>query len=216
MTRLKRRGYYEASATQNAQVSADGMAVDLTLDFRPGPVVTVTYEGDRLPAERLKELVPIEREGTVDEDLLEDSAQAIKAHLNQQGYWKADATWRRQESDGKLTIAFRITAGRQYHVADIELTGNSAVTSDDIRLLLGMKPGDLFMESKLTNGVAAVTVRYRRQGFSQVRDQDRPRPTRVTGWSRRFSSWSRGRGRWSAPSRLPGARRSRRSRSVRA
>ena len=168
VTRFKRRGYYEASATQTAQVSADGMAVDLTLDFRPGPVVTVTYEGDRLPAERLKELVPIEREGTVDEDLLEDSAQAIKAHLNQQGYWKADATWRRQESDGKLTIAFRITAGRQYHVADIELTGNSAVTSDDIRLLLGMKPGDLFMESKLTNGVAAVTVRYQRQGFSQV------------------------------------------------
>ena len=65
VTRLKRRGYYEASATQNAQVSADGTAVDLALDFQPGPVVTVTYEGDRLPAERLKELVPIEREGTV-------------------------------------------------------------------------------------------------------------------------------------------------------
>src|SRR4030095_14220559 len=119
---------------------------DLPLISQPGPVVTVTYEGDRLPPERLKELVPIEREGSVDEDLLEDSAQAIRTHLHQQGYWKADATWRRLETDGKLTLAFRITAGRQYHVADFDLTGNRAMSAEEIRPLLGMKPGDLFID----------------------------------------------------------------------
>ena len=168
VTRLKRRGYYEAAATQSAQVSDDATAVDLTLDFQPGPIVTVTYEGDRLPADRLKELVPIEREGSVDEDLLEDSVQAIKTSLNQQGYWKADATWHRQESAGKLTIAFRISAGQQYHIADLDLSGNSAVSSDEIRLLLGMRPGDLFMESRLASGAAAVTAHYRQRGFSGV------------------------------------------------
>jgi outer membrane protein assembly factor BamA len=168
IARLKRRGYYEASATQNEQVSTDSTAVDLTLNFQPGPVVTVTYEGDRLPPERLKELVPIEREGSVDEDLLEDSAQAIRTHLHQQGYWKADATWRRLETDGKLTLAFRITAGRQYHVADFDLTGNSAMSAEEIRPLLGMKPGDLFIDSKLTTGVATVAAHYQQRGFSQV------------------------------------------------
>src|SRR5262249_48642018 len=124
VARLKRRGYYEANASHDARVSEDGTAVDLTLGVEAGPLVSVTFEGDRLPAERLKELVPIEREGSVDEDLLEDSAQAIRNHLNQQGYWKADATWHRQETDGKLAIVFRITAGRQYHVADFDLSGN--------------------------------------------------------------------------------------------
>ena len=63
-------------------------SVDLTIAVRSGPAVTVRYEGDPLPADRLKELVPVERENSATEDLLEDSIVAIRAYLRQQGYWK--------------------------------------------------------------------------------------------------------------------------------
>ena len=48
--------------------------------------MTVQYAGDPLPKDKLAELVPIEREGSVDEDLLEDSSRRIKEYLRQQGY----------------------------------------------------------------------------------------------------------------------------------
>ena len=75
-------------------------AVDLTIDVETGPVVTIAFRGDPLPQDKLAELVPIAREGSVDQDLIEDSIQRIKSYLNQQGYWKADATAERQEGEG--------------------------------------------------------------------------------------------------------------------
>ena len=58
--------------------------------------------------------MPLAREGSVDEDLVEDSVQRIKRYLNQQGYWKADATVEREEGDGTLTIVFTVRKGAHY------------------------------------------------------------------------------------------------------
>ena len=99
--KLRKRGFYEASGTHRAVISEDKTAVNLAIAVRSGPSVTVRYEGDPLPADRLKELVPVERDSSVVEDLLEDSVVAIRTYLRQQGYWKADASWRREESDGR-------------------------------------------------------------------------------------------------------------------
>src|SRR5687767_6778986 len=73
---LKKKGRYEAVASlRPAGPSADGSSVDLTVDVQSGPVVTIAFEGDPLPSDKLKDLVPVEREGSADEDLLEDSSQ---------------------------------------------------------------------------------------------------------------------------------------------
>src|SRR5205814_3677595 len=76
--RLRHRGYYQASASvESATISPDRMQADLTIAVRPGPLVTVRYEGDPIAREKLAEFVPIEREGSVDEDLLEDAKNRI-------------------------------------------------------------------------------------------------------------------------------------------
>ena len=54
-----------------------------------------------LPKDQIDDLVPVEREGSVDEDLLEDSARRIEDYLRQQGYWKAEVNPpARRESTG--------------------------------------------------------------------------------------------------------------------
>ncbi len=88
-TKLRKRGFYEATASTHATISEDKKSVDLTIAVRSGPAVTVRYEGDPLPADRLKELVPVERESSATEDLLEDSIVAIRDYLRQQGTGKA-------------------------------------------------------------------------------------------------------------------------------
>ena len=55
--------------------------------------------GDPLPADRRDELVPVEREGSVDEDLLEDSSNRIEEFLRAQGYRDARAPHTRAERE---------------------------------------------------------------------------------------------------------------------
>ena len=88
----------------------------------------------RLPREKLADLVPLAREGSVDEDRVEDSVQRIKRYLNQQGYWKADASAAREEGDGTLTIVFTIRTGAQYVSAEgVEIDGNRSVPIEQLR-----------------------------------------------------------------------------------
>ena len=168
-TKLRKRGFYEATASPHATISEDKRSVDLTIAVRSGPAVTVRYEGDPLPADRLKELVPVERENSATEDLLEDSIVAIRAYLRQQGYWKGDASWRREETAEALSLVFQIKKGMRYFVAEpVQLSGNQAIPADELRTMIGLKPGELFVESGLSGASAAITELYRQRGFASA------------------------------------------------
>ncbi|HEU4927784.1 MAG TPA: POTRA domain-containing protein [Vicinamibacterales bacterium] len=168
--RLKKRGYLQAEASHSSRVSEDGRVADVTIDVQSGPTVTVTFEGDQLPSDKRNELVPFEREGSVDEDLREDSVQRIRDYLNQEGYWKADVIPRQQESDDALAIIFTVRKGPVYRVASegVQIIGNSGLSLDEIRPLLVLKPGDLYVASHLDATVGALVRLYRTRGFRWV------------------------------------------------
>lgn len=167
---LRRTGRYEATATYRADVSADRTRVNLNVDVQPGPFVTLRFEGDPLPQDRLDEFVPIEREASVHPDLIEDSEVRIRNYLAQEGYWRAGVTSRTEEADGRLAIVFTIRRGLQYRLAEgLELRGNQALSDVEIRSLLPrLAPGDVFVESNLDAARAAVDALYRVRGFAQV------------------------------------------------
>src|SRR4029450_4053636 len=102
--RLRRKSHYLAAGSYSARPSADLHTVDLTVSLQIGPTVTIAFEGDPIPKEKRSELVPIAREASVDEDLIEDAIQRIRTFLNQEGHWKADATAARDAGDGTLRI----------------------------------------------------------------------------------------------------------------
>jgi outer membrane protein insertion porin family len=167
--RLKRQRYYEAEGSLLALAAEDGSSVDLRVTIRPGLPVTLRFEGDPLPASRVSELAPLEREGSVDEDLIEDAETRIETFLRQQGYWKADVTPSRQQTDGALTIVFRVTRGRQYRIgAPTEISGTKAVAATELLPLIPFKVGDLFVESQLSAASTAIRGFYRDRGFAAV------------------------------------------------
>lgn len=168
---MRKRGYYQAAATEHHDVSEDGTGVRVTVDVNPGPPVTVRFEGDPIPKDRLAELVPIEREGSVDPDLIEDSAQRIRDYFQAQGYWKAEVATDRQETDGRLTIVFKVTRGVIYRVAPggIEVTGNKSISPERIKPLLKLTPGDLFVLSRLETSRGAIEGLYQSEGFATVK-----------------------------------------------
>jgi outer membrane protein insertion porin family len=180
--RLKQRRFYEAAGALRTTESEDGRSVDLAISINPGPPVTVRFEGDPIPADRLRELAPLEREGSVDEDLLEDSETRIEAYLRQEGYWKAEVGVKREQLVGSLAIVFTIARGRQYRAAGpAELSGMQAIPIADLAPLVPIKSGELFVESQLSAGVSAILNFYRSRGFatadikSAVNETDPPR-----------------------------------------
>ena len=166
---LRRSGFYLASAEHLARPRDDGRFVDVTLDVQRGPLVRLAFEGDRLPANRIRELVPVEREGSVDEDLLEDSDRRIREYLYEQGYWRAEAVHRRDESHGVQTITFTVNGGPRYIIEAIEIAGNRSIGIETLRDLLQLERGDPFVASRLERDIGAVRAAYRRLGFADLK-----------------------------------------------
>ena len=182
--KLRQDGRYEAAASQRQpQLSADGTVAELTLDVQPGPVVTIAFEGDPLPRDKIDELVPIEEEGSADEDLLEDSAHRIEQYLQSQGFWRASVEFDQRRADDTLTIVFTVQKGRQYRLAGVDVRGNTAVPIEELQPLLArLKPNEPYVAAELTAAVAAIAALYRTRGYAQVKvdaaetELDPPRP----------------------------------------
>jgi outer membrane protein assembly factor BamA len=165
---LRRRGYYEATAVARAQPRASG-GVDLDVVVEPGRLVTLAFEGDPIPESQRAELVPIEREASVDEDLLEDSKRRVDRHLKEQGHWRAETSYRREFTEGRLDVVFNVRAGPVFRIERVVVEGAEALAKAEVESLLQLKVGDLYVESMADARSAALYERYRRMGFRTVR-----------------------------------------------
>ena len=174
---VRARRYYEASFRYQATPSPDGLAVDVVVDAEIGPRVTILFtvdggapvamESDPLPDVPVVELVPVAREGSVDEDLLEDSGLRVEASLRRRGYQNARVTHqRRRDQPGELSIEFEVDRGAAYRVADVRFVGNRSVA--DPGALFGVAAGMPLVVADVEAGVAVLTERYRQLGYRAV------------------------------------------------
>lgn len=166
---LRKRGYYEAHADHELTPSDDGRSGTLAINVDAGPHVTIAFEGDPLPERVRRDLVPIEREGSMDEDLLEDSANRIREYLRGQGYRNADAEYARTPKNGELAVVFRITRGPQFRTGTVTIAGTAAIPEAELRVRLRTKPGELYTESVVGSDVASIVEAYHRRGYTQVK-----------------------------------------------
>lgn len=167
---LRERGYYEARADHQWRPEAAGGA-ELAVNVDAGAEIVVQFEGDPLSARERRELVPIEREGSVDEDLLEDAANRIREHLRAQGYRDAAVEYARTPKGNSLAIVFAVRRGPQFRTEKVEITGASAAIEAELRPLLRTRQGALFVEATIEADAATLSEQYRRRGFTQVRVQ---------------------------------------------
>ncbi len=163
------KGYYEAKILPVVRLSADQRTADLTLTVVPGPRVRVVFSGDPLPSDRRAELVPVEREGSVDEDLLEDSSNRIEEYLRALGYRDARAPHAREEKNGELVITFAVTRGQQFKVASYEISGNASLPLPEFESLLRLRDGQPFASTALDADVQVIEDVYHRRGFAAAR-----------------------------------------------
>ena len=170
------RGYYEAKIIPSIQLVDEDRVANVTLAVDPGPHVRVVFTGDPLPGDRRNELVPVEREGSVDEDLLEDSTNRIEDYLRNLGYREAKAPHTREQRDGELVITFAIRRGPQYRVAKFDIAGNTNIASSEFEMALKLRTGQPLSDSRVNDDAALVEDLYHRRGYASAKVQPTTEP----------------------------------------
>ena len=190
---VRARRYYEARFRHEVTPSPDGQTVALVLDIQTGSPVAISFsvdgapsvamESDPLPDARLEELVPVAREGSIDEDLLEDSSLRVQTHLRGLGYRDAQVRHRRLVEIGLLSIVFTVDRGPRYRVVGVRFDGNLTLTDTELRELFGVVSETPLVMADVEAGVAALTERYAQLGHLavEVRQTLEPRATSETG-----------------------------------
>jgi outer membrane protein assembly complex protein YaeT len=173
---LKRSGHYSAALTVAPRFDEADQTATVAVRLERGPRVSVQFRGDALPGDRRADLVPIAREGSADEDLLEDSAQRIVEYLRSQGYRDAQATFEREHRGDEMAITFDVTRGPLYRIARVEVTGRRSLTDTELRPILTIGEGQPFDEGALGAVVSAIQGLYARRGFLQARVQPSAQP----------------------------------------
>lgn len=165
---LRKRGYYEAVADVEPRPRDEDRLVDLVVELQQGPLVRLAFEGDPLPRERIPDLVPVEREGSVDLDLLEDAERRIRDFLQEQGYIDATAAHRRELHDGVLTVTFHVQRGPRFIIDSVEISGNASIPIERLRDLVRLERGEPYVASRLDADLLAIRNHYLRQGFPKA------------------------------------------------
>jgi len=181
---LRGKGFYEAKIGVLPRYTADNATVQLDVTALRGPHVVVELAGDPVPSARLADLVPIERENSVDQDLIEDWTGNIERHLRLQGYKDARAAAERREAGSELRIVFTVRRGPRYVIDTIDVAGNHSVEKADLLALLAplkLVPGQPFAERTVEAGVEKIRGRYLSDGFTTASAKPEYRNQRAGG-----------------------------------
>jgi outer membrane protein assembly complex protein YaeT len=174
---LERRDYLQASVDLLGMDwdRETGVAVP-SLDIRDGPRVAFETEGFRLSRGRLRTLVPVFQERTVDRELLTEGARNIELFLHSQGYFDARASFRREAGAGLETIFYEIDRGPRYRLTALEIEGNRYFREETIRERMAIMPASpirfrngRFSDELLERDIATIENLYRTNGFLRVR-----------------------------------------------
>ena len=185
---LRQRGFYEAQATFQSESTPEGVVVRVVLDAGPRVELQVRPSGV-LGGRSVDELIPIQRLGSADQDLLEDSRRRIEDALRAEGYRRASAPFTREvDADGtRLIITFDVTRGPRFFVESVDLPAGLNLPAPRLRDLIDIGPGDVFDERVYTQGLARVADEYRRSGYYAV--QIEPAYLEVPGRTSASETW---------------------------
>jgi outer membrane protein assembly factor BamA len=129
----KAKGFYQAGAEiRETFEPPDSVHVDLAIEL--GPRVLVEVGGAELSERMKNRLIPVLREQSISEDLLEESRANLEEFFRDKGYRDAVVTLvRSTHSQGRyLLLRFETDLGTKLHVGDVRIEGLSSVESGQV------------------------------------------------------------------------------------
>jgi outer membrane protein assembly complex protein YaeT len=175
--------YYRGQQRLEAEIKLEAAQYDAATrrtDFRftvsRGPVVKVRVEGVNLSQERIRRVIPIYEEGTVDEDLLNEGNRRLRDYCQSLGYFDVKVEHERQSPDAEqVVIVYKVYLGRRRRVEQVSVAGNRYFGAATLKDLLSVHAADVlerhgaYSQALVNADVNALQTVYRDNGFSDVR-----------------------------------------------
>jgi outer membrane protein assembly factor BamA len=180
LTRLRKeyekKDHLEATSSLRLQTySPPRKQVDYTFNVNQGPLVKVVVDGAKLSMSRLKLLVPIYQEGTIDNDLLNEGTFNIKDYLFQEGYFDATVSVKVEgEGTPSERVVFTVVKGVKHKVSSVTIVGNHYFDTDLLKERMQVQKADLYLRNGryspqlMKADEASILGLYRANGFSDA------------------------------------------------
>ncbi|MEZ4365444.1 MAG: hypothetical protein R2939_04040 [Kofleriaceae bacterium] len=131
----------------------------------PTIVASVTFAGDDLPVQTLREAVATRPGDRVDPAQLARDAEAVRLLLVERGHWAAEVTPAPVEVGlHGAHVAFAIRPGDGYRVGEITIEGVRAPRAELLRASLTVAVGDLLTAATVARNTALLDEVLARQG----------------------------------------------------
>ena len=161
---------------ESAQYNKDTRTVNYRFTANRGPVVHVEVNGARMDPDRIRSLVPIFEEGSVDEDLLNEGNRRLRDYFQRLGFFDVKVTHTEENGNaGVVTIVFTVALGPRRRVASVRVTGNQYFDSATLQDLLSVHAANsldrhgAYSQALLGADISALETVYRNNGFPQVK-----------------------------------------------
>ena len=146
----------------------------LTIDS--GPIVEVRTTGTKVSSSRLRELVPVYQERTVDRSLLVEGQRNLAEYFRSKGYFDAQVDFMQSDPEPNRTlIEYNITPGDRHKLKHIEITGNRYFDAATLRERMYLQTASLlrrryglYSERLLQQDEENIADLYRANGFPDV------------------------------------------------
>lgn len=148
-----------------------------------GPVIHVHVEGVKLSRGKIKNLVPVYSEGTLDEDLLNEGSKRIRDYLQRVGYFDAKVTHSSATANGTTTVTYHVTLGPRERLVAVGIIGNRYFGTFTLRQRLSVQPASFFFPHGTWSltlqqaDIDAIKALYQNNGFTNVTVTPKDRET---------------------------------------
>ncbi|MGC2659399.1 MAG: POTRA domain-containing protein, partial [Bryobacteraceae bacterium] len=148
------------------------------LSVNAGPVILVQTKGMKIDRGKLKQLVPVFQEGSVDTDLLVEGQRNIENYLEGEGYFGAKVTYSSRESttSREQAVTYQIERGPKHKFVHLAISGYRYFTSGAIRERLYMQPAEFprypygrYSANYLRQDIQSIENLYTSNGFRDVK-----------------------------------------------
>jgi outer membrane protein assembly complex protein YaeT len=160
----------------SAKYDPAGKKVDFVFSANRGPVVKVLVQGASIGADRIKHIIPIFEEGSVDEDLLNEGNRRLRDYYQRLGYFDVKVTHGQQTAKtGEVVIVFHVDLGLRRHVESVTIAGNKYFDTATLKGLLSVHAADsldhhgAYSQALVSADIAALTAVYHNNGFASVK-----------------------------------------------
>ncbi len=173
-----KRGWLQSTVNVQARTyDAQRHIEKLAVQVEAGPRIKVRVQGARVSSSKMKDLLPMFKDGVTDDVALDEGKRNLENYFEKQGYYSASVKWERRtfSNPERLEITYTVNSGPAGEFVGYSFQGNKAVPSEELVQVLSLQPKTFFRDpgvfshDLLDHDVKALSSLYESKGFLEAR-----------------------------------------------